>query len=720
MDRWFDVYDRNFRAPEPQVQQTAFHIEKYEPAWGDNAPPVTKGGGFSLEELKRMAIEGTTKVHPKAGEGQYQTLPMGGRLDLMRPHPPSPPPPPSITTFTSDLPPHLTTSGAPVPPEPRHTGGFVVDATHVTSLESIGPTHDVLPRSDASQPPPHHEPPAAYPPVEAPAAVSAGTPAQFVAVLAAVPAPPAMITSPPPNPHSPPMLIWNPAVDPPPSTKPDNPSIEIMGQTYINVWDLPHTRPQRPRREPDPTTPDHHREPSPPRPVRPMDIFPIPPPPEIPEHLVREGTYSNVTHHEADYSKVTSVFPWEQRHVSTRAFPSSEAPPPNIPRVDPFAPVVTVEEPTPEKSSASIRNPQTYRELYNAPASVHPGMPGSVVYMNAWDNIPSIQRYANKLVKPIPEITAITPPTLSKRRKQTQEPSAPPPQIEEDHDGDDEDTTGGSSSEGEKPKSPSSSRRSSVPSRGSHKGSLTSVEHRKTRSRTGSVLSAGAREYKSQGVQTIPKNRNDQSVQTEVIGIGVADLPLTNHLPVSAPSAFPASAIRSLEAGGYSPSGPLSPRMADSATASPPGAGERPIPALVGQIKKPASPPARDPQSPVALGSPFQQTRLRLSPTRPTKEIAPSSPSMASTITLGDPSTLSGGGNRLSWFSTTSGTSEATFTSPISSTAEPEPMQPQRVSAGRKWDPARGVDVFKRDSQVVLAKFLKMGQWGSGGEAGQA
>jgi hypothetical protein len=31
--------------------------------------------------------------------------------------------------------------------------------------------------------------------------------------------------------------------------------------------------------------------------------------------------------------------------------------------------------------------------------------------------------------------------------------------------------------------------------------------------------------------------------------------------------------------------------------------------------------------------------------------------------------------------------------------------------ATRVWDPARGVDLFKRGSEEVLARFLKMGAW---------
>ncbi|KAF9513579.1 hypothetical protein BS47DRAFT_1295968 [Hydnum rufescens UP504] len=46
-----------------------------------------------------------------------------------------------------------------------------------------------------------------------------------------------------------------------------------------------------------------------------------------------------------------------------------------------------------------------------------------------------------------------------------------------------------------------------------------------------------------------------------------------------------------------------------------------------------------------------------------------------------------------------------------------------RIPAGRRWDPARGVDVFKRDNEEVLARFLKMDHWGGedisrGGDGG--
>ncbi len=39
-----------------------------------------------------------------------------------------------------------------------------------------------------------------------------------------------------------------------------------------------------------------------------------------------------------------------------------------------------------------------------------------------------------------------------------------------------------------------------------------------------------------------------------------------------------------------------------------------------------------------------------------------------------------------------------------------EPSHQPRLPV-RTWDPARGVDVFKRESEEVLARFLRMGSW---------
>ncbi|KAJ2929394.1 hypothetical protein H1R20_g7708, partial [Candolleomyces eurysporus] len=59
---------------------------------------------------------------------------------------------------------------------------------------------------------------------------------------------------------------------------------------------------------------------------------------------------------------------------------------------------------------------------------------------------------------------------------------------------------------------------------------------------------------------------------------------------------------------------------------------------------------------------------------------------------------------------------ESSITSPGDSSGAHTPLAesplggPVRVS-GRVWDPARGVEIFKRGSEEVLARFLRMGSW---------
>ena len=59
---------------------------------------------------------------------------------------------------------------------------------------------------------------------------------------------------------------------------------------------------------------------------------------------------------------------------------------------------------------------------------------------------------------------------------------------------------------------------------------------------------------------------------------------------------------------------------------------------------------------------------------------------------------------------------DSSLASPVSSIGPLSPSEGQPISSplrkgGRVWDPARGVELFKRGSEEVLARFLKMGSW---------
>jgi hypothetical protein len=55
-------------------------------------------------------------------------------------------------------------------------------------------------------------------------------------------------------------------------------------------------------------------------------------------------------------------------------------------------------------------------------------------------------------------------------------------------------------------------------------------------------------------------------------------------------------------------------------------------------------------------------------------------------------------------------TSPPSSIGPISPPDAPLVTPPARKGS-RVWDPARGVELFKRGSEEVLARFLKMGSW---------
>jgi glycogenin glucosyltransferase len=58
-------------------------------------------------------------------------------------------------------------------------------------------------------------------------------------------------------------------------------------------------------------------------------------------------------------------------------------------------------------------------------------------------------------------------------------------------------------------------------------------------------------------------------------------------------------------------------------------------------------------------------------------------------------------------FSSDTASSPSSAGPPIS----PTDTRPIHRAGGRVWDPARGVEIFKKGSEEVLSRFLKMGSW---------
>jgi glycogenin glucosyltransferase len=431
--------------------------------------------------------------------------------------------------------------------------------------------------------------------------------------------PPAQLPQEPTRPISPPLMAWNPAVEPPPNTAPV--SSFPVSTYYPNVWDqsLQYL-------SDSPSSRDM------------SSLFAIPPPSRIPERLVQEKHYVNVVGEDKsgetpspDRGKIKAVFPWEDKPRLTpgRAFPSTDSPPPGqflLPAVD---------TPSPSASSSLRLSPT---QLY-ASSSPPSGFPPTFSYANVWDSVPSIQKYASRLVRPPQNVPPPLAPAFDfgeSRRRDSALFRNWHESEESSVDGDDEDTgdEGGAA--------PPSRQRS-------RSGSFVTAPYQGGKSKK-------KKEYRSQGVQTIPKETKDQSVQVAVLTDAmVADRSLKDpdRKLEDVPKLSPLG----------SPTGLRSPRYTSPRGSSTNLAESTPRPTLYKQK-----------QSASQRGGMEQ----RVTPT-----------SVARAISSDTPSSPSSAG-------------------PPSSPADARPI---RRAGGRVWDPARGVEIFKKGSEEVLSRFLKMGSW---------
>ncbi|KAI0347772.1 hypothetical protein BDW22DRAFT_1349839 [Trametopsis cervina] len=337
--------------------------------------------------------------------------------------------------------------------------------------------------------------------------------------------------TPPPRPRSPPKLSWNPAVEPPPKESP--PISAFPEDTYFpNVWDQAGDA-------------AYQSSPSPDRQDRAEVFFRLPPQPVIPEQLIREGQYSNVLGHieqsdhaqgalsppTPDKNKVRAVFPWEEkpRHVPRRVFPRTDSPPPSTNYIES------------ERTSSPVSTPPIVAPLPvapQAPSSPIQGIQWGVGFSNAWDSVPSIQKYASKLAgspKTFPHLFMQQPPPPpdDNWRRQWREQKEKEWQDRQDAssmDGDDEDES----------ESDDEDRQSEAIAKG--RGGGTASKRRGSLSK---------KQYKTRGVQASPET-DAKEVQVEIIKadgsirrISVAvgdDTALAEHAAAVGPSTLPADA----------------------------------------------------------------------------------------------------------------------------------------------------------------------------------
>ena len=451
----------------------------------------------------------------------------------------------------------------------------------------------------------------------------------------------------PPRPVSPPLMAWNPAVEPPPNTAPVS---NFPTTTYYpNVWDQ---------------SPTHHRSDSSQvaSPTQSPVPFTMPPPSRIPERLLHEKHYVNVLGERQqgetpspDRTKIKPVFPWEDKPRLTpgRVFPSTDSPPPG-----------QFLQPSVQAASPSPSPPQRLSPTQQYTSSPPSGFPPTFSYSNVWDSVPSIQKYASRLVRPSQHVPPLGPAFDfdESRRRESALFKNWHESGESSVDGDDEDT--------------------------GDEGGLSPPTKQRPRSGSSSGKSK-RKEYRSQGVQTIPKETRDQSVQVTV---------LTN--PMDADRSIKDKDQMSPRSRGGSLSG-VSPPLATSS-----------IPRLPGPVTSFASGlPKLSP-----LGSPTGLRSPRFaSPRGSSTNLAESTPRPVLYKPTQKPSTPQRGGelHRLPPSSISRTFSSDTASSPSSAgpPSSPTDFRPVQRAGGRVWDPARGVEVFKKGSEEVLSRFLKMGTW---------
>jgi len=392
------------------------------------------------------------------------------------------------------------------------------------------------------------------------------------------------------------------------------------------------------------------------------NFFEAPPPPEIPETLRRQGHYRQVTGEDElgetrspDRSKVKNIFPWEDkpRHMPERIFPSADAPSPSS-----FINTVT----SPEPQTLSPPTPSRAQTL----SPLH-GLPVTLTYANAWDSVPSIQKYASRLVRPPPAPASLTPAfddEAWRRRSWDERVEASSRDGDDEDEGDDDDEAPAERT-WDDDDSAKESKKSSPRGGRSRSGSSVSSSY---------TIKGRKKEYRVRGVQTVSRELRSQGIQ----------------VTIDSPKGTPPQDKKFSRQGS----------KRQSTTSTPAYLGPMTIHAGPDLSMTTAFPSPTNPASPREVtfgGSPtvalLPAAQLATPPGR--SLVKTSSPSVAR--------------------QTSNDGSLTSLTSPPSSVGPLSPPEGHQLLSPRKgervWDPARGVELFKRGSEEVLARFLRMGSW---------
>lgn len=423
--------------------------------------------------------------------------------------------------------------------------------------------------------------------------------------------------------------------------------------------------------------------------------------PTLPSSVTGDQWYKDYHGKVPDKKHIKAVFPWEQSGTfhrrPDRVFPRGDSPPPEPQSLAP--PHVRVQNPTPPIEPPRRESPPPPP----APKSMADSMAS---YTNAWDSMPSIQRYVDRITG-----RPNAPTGLGVRRESTLDPisiqSVPPtPTKEKAHhlrstsidrrsdvsgDGDDEDEE---SSEGD-PNSP--------------RVTMSQWGREQQQGLIGAYPSNA--KYMDRHVQTDGTNMSDAKVQAIPGGgpspaVKTVSLPgMTSTLKYSQPTGSEQEPRRRLSRQSSSSDtvtplgGPMTP------PSDTPGSARRGIPFPVG-------PHARSSHGHSHSGSASHGRRPSYGQQF----------SSSSTVTGSAPGNGGNGTRRPSW-----GQGSQQPRLDAKSSAGVPPSHDMSLSAGsgaesatggsaggRYFDPATDVDVRKRDTQDVLSRFMKVGAFAQG------
>jgi len=750
------VYDRHYRSD--TLPTTPFEIQQYDSVWNQDGEfgagfttTVASRASFDLEELRKIAVDGWSRLSStsinRSGEGQYLSMPLEGRIDLMRPKKPEPvreePPVPEIVVVAdaSPQPLHidLDTSSTPragspvrmttlptpspsqIPPAPYHPplslppspfspdqqksqqqakfGQFLVSPPQYGAPDSDQFDEFDTHAADAREP--HwshhssrqhrhhishrqrniyHDPNRRH--QNADAEDEYFRPTNLLTTFNQIredgqssegdltneqyPFPPRRKRQ---TTVSPLVVAWNPAVESPPKTQPVLSPV-LPDTHYPNIWDkVPSklhdaTHQYFVGRYADASVSTGDSGSSTPSP-----FFRPPLPIGIPENLVREGHYVNITGPTTgrgssptpDRSKVTPIFPWEEkpRILPGRVFPSTDTPPPGDFLVQNTGSPVTL-------FNGDL--PGSYSLGFGVYGSPPISIPVSLTYKNAWDVEPNIQKYASKLARPEQNAprNSILFQNKEWRKHETEKFSPWQAKVEETSmDGDDEDDS-------DDPGPPRHSRQRS------RAGSGTATPQGNLFTFKGKYRERGVQteppDLRSKGVQVIPKSHPGE-YPTHTSSPRIMTLPRNT----SRRSSYGELPLQSLPVS-TTDSPPLlrSPRVLISPRAYLPPRGHTP------PILSPKYSPVLTPRRRSGASSPMRE-----------RVLSPLTTSIRSVPALAR--------------SASNETALSSSVGPPSPDAGSAPVKSTRV-----WDPARGVDIFKKGSEEVLSRFLRMGSFDEG------